>query len=64
MQTFTYITTIKFDCEQLINDIKQLNDWLKLIDQQLNKYLVINLNTADEKNDAAKIMLVNKIKIL
>jgi hypothetical protein len=59
MQTFTFITTIKFECEQLIADIKQLNDWLKLSDQQLNKYLVINLNTADDKNDAAKKMLVN-----
>jgi len=59
MQTFTFITTIKFECDLLIIDIKQLNDWLKLTDQQLNKYLVINLNTADEKHDAAKKMLVN-----
>lgn len=59
MQTFTFITTIKFDCEQLITDIKQLNDWLKLSDQQINKYLIINLGTADEKNDAAKKMLVS-----
>jgi hypothetical protein len=59
MQTFTFITTIKFECEQLITDIKQINDWLKLTDQQLNKYLVINLSTAEEKNDAAKKMLVS-----
>ncbi|CAF5039947.1 unnamed protein product, partial [Rotaria sp. Silwood1] len=57
MQTFTFITTIKFECEQLITDIKQMNDWLKLTDQQLNKYLIINLSTAEEKNDAAKRML-------
>ncbi|CAM4782634.1 unnamed protein product, partial [Rotaria magnacalcarata] len=57
MQTFTYITTIKFECEQLVADIKQMNDWLKLTDQQLNKYLIINLSTAEEKNDAAKRML-------
>ncbi|CAF4965383.1 unnamed protein product, partial [Rotaria sp. Silwood1] len=49
MQTFTFITTIKFECEQLITDIKQMNDWLKLTDQQLNKYLIINLSTAEEK---------------
>ncbi len=59
MQTFTFISGIKFECEQLINDIKQLNDWLKTSDQQLSKHLVINLSTADEKNDAAKKMLVN-----
>jgi hypothetical protein len=34
-------------------------DWLKVSDQQLSKHLVINLSTADEKNDAAKKMLVN-----
>jgi hypothetical protein len=36
-----------------------MNDWLKLTDQQLNKYLMINLSTAEEKNDAAKRMLVS-----
>lgn len=64
MQTFNYITTVKFECEQLITDIKQLNDWLKLTDQQLNKYLILNLNTADEKNDAAKKMLVNLMNFI
>jgi hypothetical protein len=59
MQTFTYITTIRFECEQLVTEIKQINDWLRLTDQQLNKYLVINLSTAEEKNDAAKKMLVS-----
>jgi hypothetical protein len=59
MQTFTFINGIKFECEQLINDIKQMVDWLKVSDQQLSKHLVINLSTADEKNDAAKKMLVN-----
>ncbi|CAF3804026.1 unnamed protein product [Adineta steineri] len=53
-QTVTFITSIKLQCEQIIADIKQMNDWLKLTDQQLNKYLVINLNTAEDKNDAAK----------
>jgi hypothetical protein len=64
MQTFTLISTIKFECEQLISDMKQLNDWLKISDHQLNKFLVINLNTADEKNDAAKKMLVNRNRFL
>lgn len=64
MQTFTLISTIKFECEQLISDMKQLNDWLKISDHQLNKFLVINLNTADEKNDAAKKMLVNRNRFI
>ena len=64
MQTYTYATTIKFECEQLITDIKQMNDWLKLTDQHINKYLTINLNTAEEKNDAAKKMLVSRLNKL
>lgn len=59
MQSFTFITTIKFECEQLVTEIKQMNDWLKLTDQQINKYLIINLSTAEEKSDAAKRMLVS-----
>ena len=61
MQTFTLINGIKFECEQLMSDIKQLNDWLKMSDQQLSKHLVMNLSTADEKNEAAKKMLVSGI---
>ena len=58
-QTAAFIITTKLQCEQLIEDIKQMNDWLKSIDQQLNKYLVINLSTADEKVEAAKRMRVS-----
>jgi hypothetical protein len=36
-----------------------MKDWLKLTEQQLNKYLVINLCTAEEKNEAANRMLVS-----
>lgn len=58
MQTFMLMNTMKHECEQLTSDIKQVSDWLKSTDQQLNKYLLNNLNTADEKNDAVKKLLV------
>ena len=49
---------MKHECEQLTNDIKQVHDWLKSTEQQLNKYVLSNLNTADEKNEATKKLLV------
>ncbi len=58
-QTVAFIAKTKFECEQLIADIKHMKDWLKLTEQQLNKYLVINLSTAEEKNEAANRMLVS-----
>lgn len=57
-QTFTQMTNMKHECEQLTSDIKQIHDWLKTTDQQLNRFLLENLNTADEKNEAVKKLLV------
>ena len=59
-QTFTQMTNMKHECEQLTSDIKQIYDWLKATDQQLNRFLLENLNTADEKNDAVKKLLVRE----
>ena len=61
-KTFKVISTLKSECDQLIGDVKQMNDWLKLTDQQLNKYLVVNLSTAEEKKEAAKRILVSLVR--
>jgi hypothetical protein len=61
-QSMAFITVIKVEREQLIVDVKQMNDWLRLTDQQLNKYSVANLSTAEDKKEAAKRITVSETK--
>lgn len=59
LQSFTSINNLKFDCEQILSEMKKLNDWFKQLEQQFNRTLPIHLSSAEEKFDAAKKMLVS-----
>ncbi|CAF1673878.1 unnamed protein product, partial [Didymodactylos carnosus] len=54
-QTSNQIESLKYEYESLNIDIKKLNEWLKQT-EQYTKSLTI-LNTANDKNEAAKSLL-------
>ena len=53
------IVRIKIDCEQFLDQMKLVDEWLKLTEQQLNRCSPMNLNSAEEKSDASKKLLVS-----
>ena len=59
LQTLTSLNNLKFDCEQILLDLKQMNEWLKTTEQQLNRYLPMHLHSQEEKSDASKRLLVS-----
>lgn len=59
LEILTTLNNFKFDCEQIFLDAKKLSEWTKSVEQELNRFLPMNLNSAEEKSSAAKKLLVN-----
>jgi len=59
-QTFAFMNSIQFDCEQLRNDLKQRLEWLKTTEQEFHRDFEKNFSTAEEKTDAARQLLVRE----